>query len=609
MTSFASRTAIQLLQTRVEQSPRAAAYAVRIHPGRWKYFQWREVWVQVEQAARVLRELGVGPGDRLAILAKTCPEWFILEYAGMFVGAVIVGLDCLAPRANIKEMLSATQPKLLIMDEYGSELPRDVVTLATNAVSIDRFRLVDIRDLRQQHQSNCGSPITGASNTPSVEPQQSACLIFTSGTTGTPKAIEFKHCQLMAACHTICNAYPELEFGETTLCWLPMSHLFQRMMNLVAIARGATIHFVPEPREVIQYAGEVHPTVFVGVPRFFEKLRDGIERRIASLPAWQKRLVQLALAEATEHQKAIRAKCRMPLARQLKYFVLDRLVLARIRRVMGSRIKFMVTGSAPIQPRHIEFFSALGWPLLEAYGVSENTIPIAANLRSKSRIGSVGIPFRENMIRIAQDDEILIKGPGVFSGYWPQDDDDEQFTSDGFYKTGDLGTIDDDGFLYLLGRKSEMIKTSTGRKIFPTVLESVYQEHTLLERVIVFGEGRPYLVALIKIDVREACRRLGIEENAKTADELISNDRLGDMIREALIEQGQKLSSFQRIVKYTVVRVGFNIDTGELTPNLKIRRHAIKAKFAEQIERMYDESLSSPVLNFSASVSECAISS
>jgi long-chain acyl-CoA synthetase len=276
---------------------------------------------------------------------------------------------------------------------------------------------------------------------------------------------------------------------------------------------------------------------------------------------------------------------------------------------MGSRIKFMVSGSAPIAPRHLEFFSQLGWTVLEAYGVSENTIPMASNLRTRHRSGSVGIPFCQNIIRIAPDGEILVKGPGLFAGYWRENSTEDTFTNDGFYKTGDIGRLDEDGFLYLLGRKSDMIKTSTGRKIFPTAIESVYQEHPLIDKVVIFGEGRPHLVGLITINANEVCRRLGIGPAGSAARVLIRDPRLVEMIRLAVEEQGTKLPPQHRIARYTLMPERFDVATGEITANLKIRRQTIAAKFAECIDRMYDKSSSKlPVDQYEPMV-ECAISS
>jgi long-chain acyl-CoA synthetase len=605
MNSRVLRTPTQLLRMRASETPRAVAYAVRVRTGQWKYWRWCELWEQVQQAARKLRELGLQPGDYLAILANTGAEWFIGEHAGMLLGAVVIGIDRYAAPATIEHILTSTRPKILLVDGSANELPTEILGIAEQTMGFHKLSLMDEGEALRRSCPKRELPSTGDAEFPEIDGSQSATLVYTSGTTGTPKAIEFTQQQLMDACAAIFAAYPDSKPGESTLCWLPMNHMFQRMMNLLAIARGTTIHFVNDPRDVLVCAAEVQPTVFVGVPRFFEKLRCGIEQKISGLPPWRRRLAATAFAVAAQNWEAHQAGCAVSWKSRLTFFLLDRVVLSQIRRAMGSRIKFMVTGSAPIARHHLEFFWSLGWPVLEAYGISENCIPMAANRRDRYRLGSVGVPFPQNTVRFGRDGEIMVKGPGVFTGYWREDSMGDQFTYDGFYKTGDIGELDEDGFLYLLGRKSEMIKTSTGRKVFPSAIESLYQEHSLIDKVVVFGEGRPHLVGLITVEKTKVCQRLGIEPSAVTMKSLICDRRVAEMMRLAMQEQGNKLAPHHRIARYTLLAEPFNIATGELTTNLKVRRHIIAAKFANCIERMYGDSSLNYLFDKCEPVCEC----
>jgi long-chain acyl-CoA synthetase len=434
-------------------------------------------------------------------------------------------------------------------------------------------------------------------------------MIFTSGTTGRPKAIEYTHAQLMIACQAIHDTIPRVRVGDPTLCWLPMAHLFQRMMNLVAIAQGATIYFVEDPRNVARCAAEVHPTALIGVPRFYEKLHAAIEQRILGMPAGGQRLVRAAFDAAKRVRQSAGQGRGIGRIARFKHRLLDRLVLARIRASLGTRIQFMVTGSAPISQPHLEFFADLGWMLLEAYGISENAIPMAANRPGNVRFGSVGIPLQQNEIRIAEDGEILVRGPGLFNGYWGEPRDDELFTHDGYFRTGDIGCLDDDGYLYLKGRKSEMLKTSTGRKIFPASVEAVYQEHPLIDRMVVFGQSRPYLVGLVEVNEQELRRELSLGNSTAGIAALVNDPRVLDSVGAAVEKQGEQLAPYQRVAQFTLIPRRLEVARGELTPNLKLRRDIVVTMFAHEIDHMYDESWARQRNHTSGLSAACLISS
>jgi long-chain acyl-CoA synthetase len=381
------------------------------------------------------------------------------------------------------------------------------------------------------------------------------------------------------------------------------------MMNLVAIAQGATIYFVEHPRDIAKCASEVNPSALIGVPRFFEKLHATIEQRVLGLPAGKQRLIRAALNAAKCARQSTGQDRWLRRYTRFKHFLFDRLVLARIRASLGSRVQFMVTGSAPISHTHLEFFADLGWTVLEAYGISENTVPMAANRPGKVRFGSVGMPLEENEIRIEEDGEILVRGPGVFNGYWDEPRDDDLFTQDGYYRTGDIGRLDDNGYLYLSGRKSEMLKTATGRRIFPSAIEAVYQEHPLIDRIVVFGEGRSYLVGLVTANEQELRRKLSDIDESTPITAMISDHRVISWVSTAIEKQGAHLAPYQRIARFTLIPRSFDLAAGELTPNFKIRRDVVAKRLADEIDRMYDEPSVSEQNQIHVPATTCLISS
>ncbi len=498
-------TIMRLLADRVQETPDADAFFCRSDAGAWLPTTWSQVQAKVAQLAAAFQQLGLQRNDRLAIVARTCLEWQIAEFAGLVVGAVVVGVEPHAPAELIEHVLRHSGAVAAIVDDRQS------------TAKIPETMRADLRfliTLEEVAHASMGSPENDSDDSQSEERQgepwqaeqrqaeqgqvdRAATLIYTSGTTGRPKAIEYSHRQLLTACGAIARAFSEIGPGDSVLCWLPMAHLFQRMMNLVAVARGAKVYFVENPREVMQAIRQVQPSVFVAVPRFYERLYEGIQEEISQRPAWLAGLVRLSMRVGAAHARCQRAGGRPPAWLVLAHPVLDAAVLSRIRAVVGRRMRFMITGSASTPAWLLEFFHGIGLLVLEAYGISENAVPMAANRLQNYRFGSVGRPFAENEIRFADDGEILVRGPGVFAGYFRDAEQQARFTQDGYLQTGDIGHFDADGFLYLTGRKAEIIKTSTGRRISPAAVEAVYAQSPYIDQVVVVGEGRKYLVGLI----------------------------------------------------------------------------------------------------------------
>ncbi len=580
----------QLLEQRAARTPDRPACFRREGPGRWTARTWSEWHRDVEQLAHAFCNLGLRPGEALAIVAPTCPEWQLAELAALRLGAVVVGVEPHAPVDQIQHILRHAQARALIVSD------------ASRAASLSA-------ELRAElHWVVCvrGEPAPGIHGwtglldaavqkpaaLPWPRPSDPATLIYTSGTTGRPKAIRFEHRHLLAACYAIIHAFPQLGSGDSVLSWLPMAHLFQRMINLVAIERGATVYFVEDPRQVMDCLREVEPSVLVAVPRFYERVYEGIETLVAAVPRVLRALVRRALATGNQYARALRQRgsCRWPL--RLRFALADRLVLSRIRAVFGRRVRFLLTGSAPTPAWLLEYFHALGLLILEAYGVSENAVPMATNRPSAYRFGSVGRPLEENEIRLADDGEILVRGPGVFSGYFREEEPRELFTPDGFYRTGDLGRLDPDGFLYLTGRKAEIIKTSTGRRISPARIEAVYAQSPLIDAIVVVGNGRKYLVGLVVPNLACARRRLPLATDVPP-EQVLSSLELHTLLAAEIETLGQQLAPHERIVRFAILTEPFSLLRGEVTPTLKVRRDRIAANYATLIEQLYD-SESSP---------------
>lgn len=531
----------QLLAERARASPETPAAYFRGADGDWQSCNWREFHARVARAAHGLRALGFHNGDRLAIQLGVCLEWELLRQAALAAGGVVVGIDPGAAPDQVAHMLHVARPagvaagdvsnlnRLCLLGPSSIRLgvtlgelkPEERVDFAGGGLSAASLRWLD----RQPSEPRLSLPT----------PDAPATIIFTSGSTSVPKGIQFSHRQIMAACEAISQTYPELEEGDTCVCWLPLAHLYQRMVNLLSIARGMATYFVADPESLIDQLPQIQPSFFVGVPRVFEKIAADVR---------------------SEPQKSQRWR---------------------------GRLKYAVTGSAPIAPEVLEFLAQHDVLTLEAYGTTENVIPIAASRKHARRFGSVGRPLPQNDLRFAPDGEILVKGPGVFHGY-VGDPSRDRFTDDGYYATGDFGYLDEDGFLFLTGRKSDIIKTSTGRKIAPAKIEAVYSRAPLVGHVVVFGNGRPRLVALVTINDRRW-------QDQNTSGRTNGSDDYVEKVRTAVATQfaalEQSLSSYERISNFAVLDRPFSVRLGEVTPTLKIRRERIEQLHAETIETLY----------------------
>lgn len=605
-----AETILSFLAARAARFPDAPAVHHRVD-GVWRQISLRSLLQISERVAYSLIHLGLKPGDRLAIICRTRVEWLLAELGAMRAGVVIVGIDAHASKGQIAQIIEDSDASGVIIDSDASlsRLPRQhlgrlslIVTIEHSGVGErdsfarsqrwDQLVGVDLH-LADAHGAGGGSQADAQGTSQRrawAHPlaNSPAALLYTSGTTGKPKGILYRQEQLAVACRSILEEFPGLsEPGGSTISWLPMAALFQRMMNYVALASGVAIYFVEDPSAVVGAAKELQPTYFVGVPRFCEKLYQGIQDELALKPKWIQRLVAVSLAHSPR-VAGLRRRADLSVEQR----VLDALVLRRLRGVLGQRLRFIITGSAATPEWMLDYFDRLGILLLEAYGVSENSVPIAANRPEAYRFGSVGKVFAGNEVRLADDGEILVRGPGVLDGYVGKEPASAQiFTADGFYRTGDLGKIDADGFLFISGRKSEVFKMSTGRQVAPAQIEAVYKKIPYVDQIVVVGRGRHYAAALLTVNPRLLAsvlerRGVSLSSGASPAN-LASLPAVKSQIEADLEAAGAELGSYQRIRRFDLLPLPLTWEGGELTPSLKLKRDVIEQKYRDLIDRLY----------------------
>lgn len=565
-------TVPDMLAHRVALSPEAVAFRSENAPGQWHPVTWAEFAARVGRLRRGLLAVGLRPGDHLVIIAPVSLEWELLHHAALSLGVVVAGMDGHDLPTRIAAMVELADIAAFAVADPG-------VLAEVSSGRWARCRLALQLGPGPAAWPASAAPITAealeaqgaAADLPEVagpRPEDAATIIFTSGTTGDPKGIAYRHEQVCLAIRAICDAFPFVGPGSRLLCWLPLSNLFQRIVNLAGMRSGAASFLLGDPRRVMDVVGGVAPDVFVGVPRFYEKLYEGVRQRLAALPMWQRRLVDWAWETGRQSSPSRQRFKALPLGLRFRWAIADRAVLRRIRAVMGDRLQCMVTGSAPIPVYLLEEFHALGWLVLEAYGMSENVMPMAMNRPDRFRFGTVGRVMPGNDVAISEGGAVKVRGPGLFSGYLagPM----PELDGEGYYTTGDLGRFDVDGFLRLEGRAADFLKTSTGRRIAPTPIEWELQRIDGVDQVVVVGNGRKQLAALATVadgQVLEADARRQLE--GRIRERLAA---MSDSDRPALvILQDRPLS----------------IDSGELTPNLKIRRAQVEFNYREVLDRAF----------------------
>jgi long-chain acyl-CoA synthetase len=574
-----------LLRARTAATPDSVAYEELDEARGRRSLTWNEFNSRVTTLRGSLSALGIRPGDRVGILAPNSLEWEIAQHAALDCGALVAGIDPHYPQQQLDAVVRRLGLAALFAEDASSLSRIDQAELAalklkavfrgearTDVVHVDEL-------LRSSHPRRSHT-----------EPDliRGGIITFSSGTTGDPKPIAYTHAQACGAIQAIVSAFPQIEAGDRLLCWLPLANLFQRMLNFCALVVGATSYVLGDPRAVMPSLAIARPHIFIGVPRFFERVHAGVVDRLARAPWPVRKLSHWAIDCSHRAALAVGSGTRQGAGARLAAAAADRLVLRRIRRAFGGHARFLVSGSAPMPVWLLEWFDAVGLPVYEAYGVSEDITPIALNRPGQRRLGTVGKPLPPNRVKLAPDGEILVQGAGVFNGYLNEHPRMTSATPDDYWATGDLGSFDEDGFLSVHGRKSDNFKTSTGRWVSPARVEERLRRIPHVEHAVVLGAGRKAVAAILCLDPRysEQPTSAVTDDNRSTGSAKAHSAAKENLIA-ALNEVLADLPAHERPAAVFLLRTGFSIAGGELTTNLKLRRAEVEKKYALELEKLY----------------------
>ncbi|MFL5916602.1 MAG: AMP-dependent synthetase/ligase [Gaiellaceae bacterium] len=560
------RTAPELWRDAVSDAPPEPAYMEERADG-WEPVSWAEAAERVDDLAHGLLARGVRHGDRVAVLSRTRLEWILLDWALMSIGAVVVGLY---PTSSAKEcgyILEHCEAVLAFTED--EEQTRKLVSIRG---SLPALREIVPFDWLEKLEAD--GRLAKHLRPEPVEEEDLATLIYTSGTTGPPKGCMLRHRNVVTAATCVVEGLQAA--GDIVLVFLPLAHSYGRLAHQAASFRGATVAVVADVGRVPEAMAAVRPHVLPAVPRVYEKVHANTLGEIERAGGLRGKIGLWALGVGARASRVRREGASVPRFLGLQQRVADRLVFAKVRDRLGGRLRVGVSGAAPLSTDVMEFFHALGVPVIEGYGLTETASSATVNELDDFRIGTVGRPVEGAEIRLAEDGEILIRSDAVFAGYYREPDATAAaLTEEGWLRTGDVGQIDAEGFLRITDRKKDLIITAGGKNIAPQNLENALKTSRFVSQAIVVGDRRPYVTALVTLDETE------IASSGRDRQQLV---------QEVVDDVNRDRMRVEQIKRFVILPREFTQEQGEVTPTLKLRRSVIHEHFADEIEKLYDPS-------------------
>jgi long-chain acyl-CoA synthetase len=581
------------LLAQASQRPTGIAYQHKVD-GRWQPTTWRDFAEEVRTAARALIALGVPRGGKVAILGFNRPEWVIFDHASMMAGGAPAGIYTTCSAEEVEYIIHHSESRVVLVENAAQlakvkQVRARIPLLATIVLMRGAAAGVDGDVLTWEAFLARGGPGLQAEldeRLGAIEPSDLATLIYTSGTTGPPKGVMLTHANLSWTSRML------IEVGggtseDVSLSYLPLSHIAEQMGTiLMPVSAGSTVYYAESLEKIADDLKDCRPTSFFAVPRIWEKFHAVLAAKLGAATGVKRRLVEWSRKVCTQVNARRDRGEPLPRALELQYRLADRLVTGKIKAALGlDRARRLISGAAPIAPDVLQFFASLDLPIREIYGQSEDSGPTSYNLPGRTKVGSVGAPLPGLQVKLAEDGEILVKGPNVFPGYFKDPAATSETLVDGWLCSGDLGAFDAEGYLTITGRKKEIIITAGGKNIAPKNIEAAIKQIPVVGEAVVIGDRRKYLTALITID-DAAAKQLAPEAEGAA---LAAAPQVRAAIQEQIDRVNETLARVEQVKRFAVLPRPFGIDGGELTPTLKIKRKVVAEKYAAEIEAMYAE--------------------
>jgi long-chain acyl-CoA synthetase len=568
------------------EAPDAVVYSRRDEKGHWQDVTAAQFWAEVHGVAKGFMAAGVQAGDRVALMSRTRYEWTLVDFALWTAGAVVVPVYETSSAEQVQWILQDSGAVGAVVESTAHDVLVSQVLPGTPACKhvwvIDNGAVDDL--------SRLGTDVSDGDveeRRRSLDSDSLASVIYTSGTTGRPKGCELTHGNFVFVTHTSLETLQALfEEDSSTLLFLPLAHVFGRIVELAAAAARLRLGHVPDATTLVEDLGSFRPTFLFSVPRVFEKIYNSASQKAHA--SGRGRIFDRAAQVAIDYSRAQDAG-GAGLLLKLQHLGFDRLVYGKLRGALGGRAKYAVSGGAALGERLGHFYRGLGLVVLEGYGLTETSAPSTVNIPEAVKIGTVGRPIGGTSVRIAEDGEVLLAGPHIFRGYRNNPDATaEVIDTDGWFHSGDIGELDDDGFLRITGRKKDILVTAGGKNVAPAVLEDRIRAHYLVSQCMVVGDARPYIAALITLDP-EALPAWA-EQHGKAgvpAGTLVEDPVLLAEIQAAVDEANKAVSRAESIRRFMIVESDWTEDSGHLTPSMKLKRVAVMKDHAGEIEQLY----------------------
>lgn len=589
------KTLGEMLHHRAESTPNAVAYRSKRN-GSWTNTTWKQAYEQAQHIAYGLLAQGLQVGDRVALLCSTRAEWSLCDFAVLLAGGVTVPLYPSNPSDICLHILKDSGASWLFVEDgkqwekilpLQSQAPAlKTIVLIEPIPSLNTISLTQVMEQGKSHQE--ASPSLLEKRLQQLQANSLASITYTSGTTGTPKGVMLTHEAFMVGTRYALGATPALS-TDVHLMFLPMAHIFGHMLSVYMVRVGFTTAFAEGLDKLGENIAEVRPTCLVAVPRVFEKVYNGFLHKAESGSRLQRTLIQWALKVGKQISQ--RQQKKQPLGSWLrcKHWIADRLVFRKIRQRLGGRIRWFISGSAPLSYDIIEFFHMCGMMILEGYGLTETTAVTTVNRMDHFKFGTVGMVHHPSIqLKIAPDGEILTRGPSNFIGYYNLPEaTKEAIDEEGWFHTGDIGTVDEEGFLSITDRKKDMIKTSGGKWVAPQVIEGKLKLHALINQVVVIGDKHQYITALFTVN-KDAARQI-LSSESLPSEELARHAVIQKHIADHIEQVNRTLGSWEQIKYFRILPNELTEAAGEVTPSLKIKRKVVLERYKSIIEEMYGE--------------------
>jgi long-chain acyl-CoA synthetase len=571
--------------------------------GHWRSLTWSDALAQVREIAMGLVSLGIGRGDRVAILSNNRVEWHLVDWANICIGALTVPIYASSTSSQARHVIGHSEPVVFFIDSWMR-----LKKLNTSDAFLSRFKAIvafetsasadpserrpgiltldGLREMGRSHERHHEGVFE--LRVQSLRPEDDLTIIYTSGTTGTPKGVLTTHAHYLFMIHAVDSAIPSTD-RDVTLHFLPTAHSLGRLEHFMALAKGWTVGIARSIETIPTDLRTIRPTVIFSVPRIYENAYHRIRLRMERADAWRRKIFNWGLSVEKQRIQKHRGEKTLSWGTTLAFRCVDRLIFSRVRAAFGGRLRLAISGGASLDQDISEFFHALGILILEGYGLTETSTVSHVNRPQNYKFGTVGLPLEGTECRVASDGEILLRGPHIFKSYYRDlMATEEAMEADGWFHTGDMGAIDSDDFLRITDRKKDLIVTSGGKKVAPQKLENLLKTDPLISQVMVVGSGQRHLVALITLDqkrIKDLAAQEGI--TLSSAEEISSHPWVLSRIKERIREKTKELAPYEAVRQFCIIGHDFTMEAEELTPTLKLRRQVIMDRYKELIEEMY----------------------